>query len=120
MKKILLVDDDSAMLDLYKTILEEEFTVLTASNGHEALSLAKSDKPDLALLDVMMPEMNGIQVLEQLKADPETAGIPAVMLTNLTDAETKKSAMDKGAEKYLIKSDYDPDELLKQIADVIA
>lgn len=119
MNKLLLVDDDAEMLTLYKMVLETENTVTTADGGEKAFAIAKESKPDLILLDVMMTGINGIETLEKLKADPDTKDIPVAMLTNLVDEATKKSALDKGAIKYFIKSDYDPDQLTKEIDTLI-
>jgi len=76
---------------------------------------AKSVKPDLMLLDIMMPKMNGLEALDKLKADPETKSIPVVMLTNLAGQQDAEMALQKGAIKYLIKSDYEP----KQVSDMV-
>ncbi|HEY1074400.1 MAG TPA: response regulator [Patescibacteria group bacterium] len=119
MPTILLVDDDTEMLRLYKMILEEKFDVLTAESGEKALTVVKESHPDLVLLDIMMPAMNGIEVLEHIKADPETSATAVAMLTNLADENYKKSALEKGAKKYLIKSEFEPDELMKEIASLI-
>lgn len=119
MPTILLVDDDAEMLRLYKMILEEEFDVLTAQNGNKALEVIKESHPELVLLDVMMPNMNGIEVLEHIKANPETAATNVVMFTNLADENYKQAALDKGAKKYLIKSEFEPDDLLKELDTLI-
>lgn len=82
MKKILIVDDEAEARELVKKSLEmNEYTVITASNGEEALSISKSDKPDLILLDIVMPAIDGYQVCEGLKKDEETKDIPVLFLT---------------------------------------
>lgn len=119
MSKILLVDDDKEMLQLNKMVLEEEHKVFVAASGEKALEIIKEEKPELVLLDIMMPNMNGIEVLESIKGAEETASISVAMLTNLSDETYKKEALAKGAKKYLIKSDLDPDSLLKEIRTLI-
>jgi len=79
------------------------------------LDKARVVKPTLILLDIMMPKMNGIEVLEKLKADPETKVIPVVMLTNLAGQQDAELALSKGAVKYIVKSEYEP----KQVADMV-
>lgn len=86
-----------------------------AGDGQEGIDKVRAVKPTLVLLDVMMPKMNGLEVLEKLKADPETKGIPVVMLTNLAGQQDAETALAKGAVKYIIKSEYDP----KQVADMV-
>lgn len=112
MKNILLVDDDPDMLTLYEKFLTlEGFKVTAARGGEETLRIAAEAKPDLILLDVMMPKMNGIEALEALKSQPSTKDIPVAMFSNFTDEKYTTAALKKGAVAYLAKSDYDPEEL---------
>src|SRR5262245_42495440 len=98
MTKVLVIEDDLLMLRLYERTLQlENFQVITASRGKEGLEKAVSEKPDLVLLDIMMPEMNGIQVLDEMKKNPLLTHIPVVMLTNLTTEEDREEAMKRGA-----------------------
>lgn len=116
MSKLLIVEDDQLISRLYEEIFSfEKHDVTLAGNGEEGLVAVKKDKPDLIMLDVMMPKMNGLEMLERLKVDPETKTIPVVMLTNLAGKKDAETALAKGAVKYIIKSDYDP----KQISDMI-
>ena len=86
--KILVVDDVMPNVLLLKVMLtNEKFNVVTASNGTTALSMVQSEKPDLILLDIMMPDLNGYEVAQRLKADPATAGIPIIFLTALNSSE---------------------------------
>lgn len=113
---ILITEDDPLMARMYQKIFTfEGYAVEMASNGQEGLDKARSIKPTLILLDVMMPIMNGLEVLEKLKADPETQSIPIIMLTNLAGQQDAETALSKGAVKYIVKSEYDP----KQVADMI-
>ncbi|HAH06075.1 MAG TPA: hypothetical protein DCM05_06025 [Elusimicrobia bacterium] len=81
MKKILVVDDNSAFTELVEMVFGGEFEVLKAADGQEGLKLAQERKPDVILLDVMMPKVSGLEMLRQLQAEPETRSIPVVVLT---------------------------------------
>jgi CheY-like chemotaxis protein len=118
MSKILIVEDDPLMSRLYKNIftLGKNFEVEMATDGEEALTKVAASHPSIILLDVMMPKMNGLQVLEQLKNDPATRDIPVVMLSNLAgDDQAADTALAKGAAKYIVKSAHEPNE----IADIV-
>jgi CheY-like chemotaxis protein len=116
MAKILLIEDDQLIQRMYqKMFVFEKYEVEIASDGEEGLEKARTVAPTVILLDVMMPKMNGIEVLEKLKLDPETKKIPVVMLSNLAGEADIETALSKGAVKYIIKSEYDP----KQIADMV-
>jgi len=116
MAKILIVEDDPLMRRLYQKIFTfEKYEVESAEDGEEGLDKARKSKPTLILLDIMMPKMNGLQVLEKLKADPDLKKIPVVMLTNLAGQKDAETALAKGAVKYIVKSEYEP----KQVADMI-
>jgi CheY-like chemotaxis protein len=116
MTKLLITEDDPLMSRMYQKIFTfEGYEVVMAADGQEGLDKAREVKPTLILLDVMMPKLNGLQVLEKLKADPETKAIPVVMLTNLAGEQDAEAALSKGAIKYIIKSQYEP----KQVADMV-
>lgn len=116
MAKVLIIEDDPLMSRMYQKIFTfEKYDVVMAKDGQEGLDLARSDKPTLILLDVMMPKLNGFQVLEKLKADPDTRAIPVVMLTNLAGEQDAETALSKGAVRYIVKSEYEP----KQVADMV-
>ena len=113
---ILITEDDPLMSRMYQKIFTfEGYEVVMAADGQEGLDKAREIKPTMILLDVMMPKLNGLQVLEKLKADPETKAIPVVMLTNLAGQQDAESALAKGAIKYIVKSEYEP----KQVADMV-
>lgn len=121
MSKILIVEDDPLMHRMYQKIFTfEGYEVDMAGDGEEGLEKARSGKPTLVLLDVMMPKMNGLQVLEKLKASPETKAIPVVMLTNLAGQQDAETAMTKGAVKYIIKSEYEPKEVANMVKEILA
>lgn len=103
--KILLVEDDEGLAQVYTTRLEVEgFEVKRVPNGEEALASAIEFKPSLIVLDVMMPKVNGFDVLDILRNTPETANVKIVMLTALSQEADKKRAEDMGADDYLVKS----------------
>lgn len=121
MAKILIVEDDPLMSRMYQKIFTfEGYEVDMAENGEVGLEKARTSKPTLILLDVMMPKMNGLQVLEKLKSDPETKAIPVVMLTNLAGESDAETAMTKGAVKYIIKSEHEPKEVSSMVKEILA
>jgi CheY-like chemotaxis protein len=98
----------------------EKYDVQMAHDGEEGLLRAQQINPTLIMLDVMMPKMNGLQVLERLKADPKTKSIPIVMLTNLAGQQDAETALSKGAVKYLIKSEHEPKEVTDMVKEILA
>ena len=121
MPKVLIVEDDPLMSRMYQKIFTfEGYEVVLANDGQEGLDQARAGKPTVMLLDVMMPKMNGLQVLEKLKADPETKSIPVVMLTNLAGEQDAENALTKGAIKYIIKSEHEPKEVADMVKEILA
>lgn len=114
--KILLVEDDETISWLYKSKFEQEkYNVVFAANGSDGLSMAKTEIPDLILLDVIMPQLDGFSVLEELKKDPATASIPVIMLTNLGTDEDKIKGRNLGAVDYLVKASLTPTQITEKI-----
>lgn len=104
-KKILLVEDDDSLANVYQARLEVEgFVVKRVPNGEDALASAIEFKPDLVLLDVMMPKVSGFDVLDILRNTPETANLKIIMLTALSQDNDKARANELGADDYLVKS----------------
>ncbi len=121
MTKILIVEDDPLMSRLYQKIFTfEGYEVEMAGDGEEGLDKARSGKPTLILLDIMMPKMNGFQVLEKLKLDPDLKSIPVVILTNLAGQQDAETALTKGAVKYIVKSEYDPKQVTDMVKEILA
>ena len=111
-KKILAVDDERHIVRLVQINLQKAgYEVVTATNGIEALEQVAQVKPDLVVMDVMMPEMDGLEALEKMKADPEMAKIPVIMLTAKAQDADVFSGWQKGADLYLTKP-FNPAELL--------
>ncbi len=113
--KILVVEDEPENRLLIGMILTTEgYQVIPAVDGADALARLAGDRPDLILLDLMMPQMNGFEVLERLRADPATAPVPVIVLTALAQERDIAHAVSCGAQGYVIKP-FEPDELLKRI-----
>jgi signal transduction histidine kinase len=116
--KLLVVEDDPYVLRLYERIFSSTpIELKTATNGRTGLTLARKFKPDLILLDVMMPVMNGLDTLAKLKANTATKAIPVFMLSNLGEEATVRQAMDRGALAYLLKSDYTPEQIRDKVVE---
>lgn len=121
MAKVFIVEDDPLMSRMYQKIFTfEKYEVETAADGEEALVKIPSSGATVVLLDVMMPKMNGLQVLEKLKADPLTKSIPVIMLTNLAGQQDAETALSKGAVKYIIKSEHEPKEIADMVREIIS
>jgi len=119
-KKILLVDDEEDILDFLELILEEQgYSVLKATSGRDALAAAQMNRPELILLDIMMPEMDGWEVLKLLKADEEVSHIPVAMLTARTEMKDKIQGLQEGAIDYICKP-FATKELLDKLEIILA
>ena len=118
---ILLVEDDPLMVNLYERALKLiGLQVDIAKDGSEALARVKEVKPSVILLDIMMPGMDGFEVLRHLKADAATYGIPVVILTNLEGQKDVEMAMSLGAIKYIVKSEQEPGEVVRIVQEVLS
>jgi CheY-like chemotaxis protein len=114
-KRILIVDDEPHMLRVTELSLRRGgFELRVGRNGREALALAGSWRPDLIVMDVVMPELDGLTALAQLKANPETAGIPVIMLTSRGQTVARQQAATSGAALYLTKP-FSPSQLLTEV-----
>ncbi len=115
-KKILVVEDDSMISSMYKTkFAADDFEVFIADNGVIGLELAKKEKPDIIMLDVILPRLDGFSVLEEIKKDPATKNIPVIMLTNLGTEEDKVKGETMGALDYLVKASLTPGQVSEKI-----
>ncbi len=116
MTKILVVEDDSFVIDIYHTKLSQEgYEVIEARNGIEAMKKLEEVRPDLILLDIIMPYMDGMEVLRKIKKDEKLKTIPIILLTNLSQKEEINEGLGLGASDYLIKSHFTPSEVLEKI-----
>ncbi|MFH1255158.1 MAG: response regulator [bacterium] len=115
-KKILVVEDDAMISSMYKTKFESDgFNVLTADNGIEGLELAKKEKPDIIMLDVILPQLDGFSVLDSIKKDKAVKSIPVIMLTNLSTEEDKAKGKKMGALDYFVKASLTPGQVSEKI-----
>ena len=120
MKTILIVEDEVALQDaLQKVFTAEGYAVLQAFDGDEAVALAKDKKPDLVLLDLILPKKHGFDVLEAIRAMDETKQVPVLILTNLEESEYVMKAIELGARGYLIKANYALKEVLTKVKEVL-
>lgn len=120
MVTILIVEDEPTLNKALNEFLAEAgFATLSASDGEEAVKLAKAENPKLILLDIILPKKDGYEVLDELKADEKTKKIPIILLTNLESAEDIQKAFDKGATTYLVKSNYKLEDVLGKIKEIL-
>jgi len=115
-KSILLVDDDMTLREMYTERLKAEgYGVMTARDGEEALQIATDNHPNVILLDIMMPKINGLDVLKKLKEQSETKDIPVIVLTALIQDQERKESMARGANDYIVKSETMPGEVIDKV-----
>ncbi|MDD3190413.1 MAG: response regulator [Candidatus Pacebacteria bacterium] len=118
--KILIVEDDSYISDMYKIKLEEEgCSVHVAPDGENGLELADKVMPDIILLDVVMPKMDGFAVLQNLRGNEKFNNTPIVMLTNLGQKESVERGLKSGADDYIVKAHFTPSEVVSKIEDIL-
>lgn len=116
MKTILFVEDESALQKTFAKVLEKEgYTVIPALDGEVGFNLAKLKKPDLILLDLILPKINGFEVLKKIKEDEEIKNIPVIVLTNLETMDNVEKAINLGATTYLVKANYSLKEVLDKV-----
>src|SRR3990167_8352170 len=115
-QKILLIDDDPAIQDIYSTVLKNAgYNFSIAASGTDGIALAKTEKPSLILLDIMLPDLSGIDVLTKLRQDPATASATVWMLTNLGNVEIQNRAKNLGADDFLAKEQNTPRQVARKI-----
>jgi|SRR3989339_108512 len=117
---VLIVEDDVFLANIYKTKFDMEgFKVSTSENGEAGLNDVKKKKPDIVLLDILLPKMDGFVVLEKLKADPEVKSIPVILLTNLGQKDDVQKGLEMGAADYLIKAHFKPSEVVEKVRKIL-
>ncbi len=118
--KILLADDEDDVKVVLKLFLEtRDYEVVTAYDGLDAIDQVRKEKPDVVLLDIMMPVIDGFEVCRRLKADPETASIPIIMVSAASHAESVQKGLDAGAIDYIVKP-FEPEALEKLLVNVLS
>ena len=121
MKHILLVEDDRFLIDIYSTKLKQSgFSVEVVTTGEEVLKRIAEKKPDLLVLDIVLPQLNGWQLLKKIKANPKLKDLKVVILSNLGQKEEVEKGMSLGASKYLIKAHYTPSEVVGEIKKLLS
>lgn len=114
--KILIVEDDPMYLDIYETkLVLDGYTVVKAEDGLAGLEMAKKEMPDAILLDIMLPKLNGQDVLKELKKDPDTRNITVIMLSVLDQEKQVNDAIESGATCYLVKSNLTPAAVISEM-----
>ena len=120
MSKIVLVEDEAILQRaLAEWLRIEGHEIITVISGKEALEVIPKELPDLVLLDIILPELNGIEVLKQLKSNDQTKHIPVIILTNLGDEQNRKRALSLGADDYLVKAGHDLESVNKIVNKVL-
>jgi DNA-binding response OmpR family regulator len=118
-KKILIVEDDNFVAEVYLAKLTEMgYEAILAQNGEEGLAALKKDKIDMILLDILMPIMSGMEMLEEIKKNEEWKNIPVILLTNVGEKESIQKVREMGVKNYLIKSHFTPAEVIEKIESV--
>jgi len=115
-KKILLIEDDKSLLSLLTDALKQEnFLVLMATDGEEGLRVALEERPDLILLDLILPRLDGLTMLKRLRDTDQGKDVPVIVLSNLSDAEEVSKAMESGAYDFLVKSDWKMEDVVEKV-----
>ncbi|MDO8655200.1 MAG: response regulator [bacterium] len=119
--KILLVEDDPLLIDIYTTKLQEAgFSLVVVSDGAKVVEEARAAKPDIVLLDIVLPNVDGWEVLRSLKADNELKNIKVIILSNLGQKEEVEKGLQMGAARYLIKAHYTPSQVAEEIQNLVS
>jgi len=116
MKKILLIEDEKILADLLvKRLREENYDVSSAEDGEEGLKKIKEEKPDLILLDIIMPKKGGFEVLEEMQKSSELKDVPVIVISNSGQPVEISRALELGVKDYLIKTQFDPEEVINKV-----
>lgn len=119
--KILIVEDEKNLLKILKEkFVEEGYDVIGVADGAAGLSMALSERPDIILLDIVMPIMDGMTVLKKLRVDSWGKNVPVILLTNLNIADKVADALDKGVYDYLVKSDWSLSDIVKKVREKLS
>lgn len=119
-QKILIIEDDNMIRDMYTLKCSQEgFEVVAADNGEDGLAKAKSEHPDMILLDIILPKMDGFTVLKNVKEDESLKQVPVIMLTNLGQDGDVKKGLELGAVDYLIKANHTPQQVVDKVKSLL-
>lgn len=120
-KKILIVEDDLVLRKALEEFLTAEgFEIVVASDGEEGIAKAKAEKPDLILLDIILPKKDGYEVIKEVRADGTIKSVPIALLTNLGSLNDVEKALELGATTYLVKADYKLEEIAVKVKSILA
>jgi len=120
MKKILLIEDDPLLIDIYTTKLQQSgFDVKAVEHGEKAVAAIQQERPDIVLLDIVLPHVDGWEILQQVQASEELKRIPIVILSNLGQKEEIEKGLRLGAVRYLIKAHYTPSQVVEEVVKLI-
>lgn len=118
--KVLIVEDEKMLCDIYKTKFEMEgFAVAQSHDGREGLEMAREEKPDIILLDIIMPKLDGFVALQLLKKDASTKDIPVLLLTNLGQEDDVKKGKKLGAAGYFVKANHSPSDVVSKVQEIL-
>ena len=120
LKKILLIEDDKFLRELMnKKLLTMGYDVVAAADGESGLTMIKEAKPDVVLLDLILPGINGFEVLERAKKDPDTMNVPVIILSNLGQSEDIEKGLKLGAKDFLVKAHFTPQEIINKLKTIV-
>ncbi len=119
-KKVLIIEDEATLQKALQEVLTAEgYDTSSALDGLRGLEIARQENPDLILLDIILPKMDGFGVLKELKSEEKTESIPVIILTNLSDISDVQKALDLGATTYLVKADFSLEDVIKKVKDIL-
>lgn len=120
MKKVLIIEDEAPLRKALEYLFKDEgFEVTSAADGETGLKLAQGIMPDLTILDILLPKMDGISVLNLIRSDPKTKDLSVLVLSNMADEETMSKIMEAGGRYYLVKSNYSIDDVLAKAREIL-
>ncbi len=118
--KILIIEDDTALNKIYQNKLQREgYDVAIALDGREGIKMVDIEKPDIILLDILLPKLNGREVLKKLKEKSQTSSIPVLILSNLSEMDEVMKGLEEGAADYMIKSEHSLEEVVERIESIL-
>ncbi|PIY97035.1 MAG: response regulator [Candidatus Kerfeldbacteria bacterium CG_4_10_14_0_8_um_filter_42_10] len=119
-QKILLIEDDKMLLEMYSSKFNREgYDIVTAENGSDGLKLAKENKPDLILLDIILPKLDGFATLKEIRGDANIKNTPVILLTNLGQDQDIQKGKALGADDYFVKANHTPTEVVEKVRELL-
>jgi len=119
-QKILLIEDDKMLLEMYSSKFNREgYDIITAENGSDGLKMAKENKPDLILLDIILPKLDGFATLKEIRGDANIKNTPVILLTNLGQDQDIQKGKALGADDYFVKANHTPTEVVEKVRELL-